>query len=242
MSHKQNSSLNSNDSNESSLLAELAGEATSKLRAIQSDTEDRDARTQRLHSSLNRIFQFFHSFSGYVNNIAPVIPRPYNLDNNSAYTALKWQNAFTDSRKQDFSEVATFDYVSFSVRLLSPEPIMVTRRWNQFETLKNELNVFGLRSLDDLDKLLRNKSQLETFSTRLAPDFFVKILFKGNYDDGMIDVKCNNFDGFGVAMFKLNPENVTKELLDETGRFLIGRTDDLPLPLKLARCIPKQFV
>lgn len=242
MSHKQTSSLGGNDSNGSSLLAELAGEATSKLRAIQSETEDHEARTQRLHASLNRIFQFFHAFSGHVNNIAPIIPRPYNLDNNTAYTSLKWQNAFTDSRKQDLSDVAVLDHVSFCVRLLSPEPVMVTRRWNQLETLKKELNVFGLRALDDLDKLLRSKSQQETFSARLAPDFFVKILFQGNYGEGMIDIKCNNFDGFGVATFKLNPENVTKELLDETGRFLIGRTDSLPLPLRLARCIPKQFV
>lgn len=242
MNHKPTSSLSGNDSNGSSLLAELAGEATSKLRAMQSETQDKEARTQRLHASLSKIFQFFHAFSGHVNNIAPIISRPYNLDSSTAYTSLKWQSAFTDSRKQDLSDTAVLDHVTFCVRLLSPEPAIVTRRWNQFETLKKELDVFGLRALDDLDKLLHNKSQQETFSVRLAPDFLLKIIFQGNYDEGLIDIKGNNFDGFGITTFKLNPENVTKELLDDTGRFLIGRTGSLPLPLRLARCMPKQFV
>lgn len=242
MSHKQPQSMGIDDPNASSLLAELAGEANSKLRAAQSKIQDQQARTHLLQASLKMIYQFFHAFSGYVNNIAPTIPRPYNIDTNTAYTTLKWKNALADYRKQDFSDTALLNHVSLCFRLEAPEPVIVTRRWNQLETLKKELDIFGLRALDDLDMLVRNKSQQETFSARLAPDFSVKIRFQGNYDEGIIDIKGNNFDGFGAVTFKLNPENVTNELLDDIGRFLLGRTDDLPLPLRFARCVPKQFV
>jgi hypothetical protein len=177
-----------------------------------------------------------------VNNIAPTIPRAYKLDDQTAYTSLKWQDAHTDSRKQNLSDVALLDHVSFHVRLLAPEPVLVTRRWNQLEALKKDLNSFNLRALDDLDMLLRNKSQQETFRARLAPDFFVKIKFQGSYDEGLIVMQCSNLDGFGPATYKLTPEQVSAQLLDDTGRLLIGRSDNLPLPLIHARCASKQYV
>lgn len=235
MSHHKISSPSDFDPNGPGLLAELAGEATSKLQAMRIEAEDNEARRQRVHAALNKIFQYFHAFSGHVNNIAPVIKRPYPLDDNTAYTLLKWQNAFADSRKHDLSDAAMLNHVTFCVRLQAPEPVIVSRRWNQFETLKHELNAFGLRSLDDMDKLLSNKSQKETFSVRLAPDFLVKTIYQGNYAEGTIQIRSSNFAGFGAANFKLNPESVTREFLDDIGRFLIGRSDSLPMALMLAK-------
>lgn len=241
MNSEHSSSSNSNGSGGSSLLAELAGEATSKLRALQTEAQDQQARTQRLHDALSKTFQFLNTFSGYVNNIAPTIPRTYSLDPQTAYTSLKWQNAITDYRKQDLSDSALMDHVSFHVRLAAAESVTVTRRWNQLDTLKKELHAFGLRALDDLDMLVRSKSQQEVFLARLAPDFLVKIKFQGNYAEGLIDIQCNNLDGFGAACFKLKPEAVTPELLDDFGCFLIGRTDTLPSHLTHARHAPKRF-
>jgi hypothetical protein len=130
------SNTQSNDQNGSDLLAELAIESTGKLKAMQSETQEQQARTRLLDASLKKIYQFFRTLSGYLNNISPIIPRQYNIDANTAYSSLKWQNAVADYRKQDLSDAALFDHVSFGFRLLVPEPVIVTRRWNQLETLK----------------------------------------------------------------------------------------------------------
>lgn len=241
MSNDKTLSFSGNDQNESSLLAELAIESTGKIRAMQSETLAQQARTQLLHASLVKIYQFFHTFSDHVNKISPTIPRSYYVDTNTIYANLKWQKATADYRKQDLSDDALFDHVSFSCRMSAPSPVLITRRWNQLEILKKELDIFGLRALEDLDMLVRIKTQQETFSASLAPDFLIKIKFQGNYNEGLIDISCNNFDGFGVTTFKLNPEWVTQELLDDIGRFLLGRLDDLPLPLKRTRDISKKI-
>ena len=221
----------------SSLLAELAGEATSKLETMQSETEEQHIRGQRLNAALKRIYQFMQTFSVHVNNIAPIIPRAYHVDSNTTYSELAWLNALADFRKQSLSDKALIDHVSFSVRLQASEPVIVTRRWNQLEALKKELDVFALRPLDDLDMLVRNKSKQETFSVRLAPDFFLRIMFKGDYTDGLVEINGKNFDDFGASSFRLKPEDVTSEMLDDLGRFLIGRTDELPH--SLVRFMPK---
>lgn len=232
--------MNKENLSESSFLSELAGEATNKLEAIKENTRDREARAEQLNAALGRIYQFFTLFSRHVNNLEPEIRRSYSLDNQTIFPPLKWKDAFADYRKRDLSDNAFLDHVSFRVRLVSPAPVMVTRRLNQVEILKKELHAFGLRSLGDLDELSRNKQQ-ETIQVHLAPDFFVRIRFQGNYDGDRIDVRCNNLEGFGAVAFKLAPESVTSNLLDETGRFLIGRSDNLPAALAQTRHFPKQW-
>lgn len=225
----------------SALLAELAGEATSKLKAMQSETEEQHAKSQQLGAALKRVYQFLQTFSVHVNNIAPNIPRTYHVDGNAAYRSLAWLNAQADYRKQSLSDNALIDHVAFSVRLQAPDSVTATRRWNQMDAFRKELDLFGLKLLDDPDMLLRNKSQQETFSIRIAPDFFLKLVFKGDYANGMLEINGKNFDEFGVSTFRLKPEQMNGELLDDLGRFLIGRMEKLPEPLKLARSMPKQF-
>ncbi len=229
---------NTNRKTGSSLLAELAGEATSKLKALQSESEERQARSEKLNAALKRIYKFLQPFSVHVNNIAPNIPRTYRIDGNAALSNLSWENALADYRKQSLADNAHFDHVVFSVRLQADGPVTVTRRWNQMDALRRELDAFGLSPLDDPDMLMRAKSQQETFSIRIAPDFLMKILFKGDYAKGTLEISARNFDGFGPSTFRLDPEDISGELLDDLGRFLIGRIDGLPGPLRLARTSP----
>ena len=224
---------------DSSLLAELAGEATSKIKALQSESEERQARSEKLNAALKKIYNFLQPFSVHVNNIAPSIPRTYQVDNNAAYGNLSWENALADYRKQSLADNAHFDHVTFSVRLQANEPVTVTRRWNQMDALKKELDTFGLSPLDDPDMLMRSKSQQESFSIRIASAFLLKIIFKGDYTNGMLDISGRNFDGFGMSAFRLDPERVNVELLDDLGRYLIGRIDALPEALRLARTTPR---
>jgi hypothetical protein len=226
----------------SDLLAELAGEATQKVKALQTAEQDHQARSESLSAALSNIFQFLNPFSTHLNRIKPVIARPYYVDPQAMYNNLQWGDAYTDYRKQSLSENAFFDHVSFRVRLTAPSPVVVKRRWNEVEILKKELDAFGLRTLDDLDELVRGKPKQEFFEVALAPDFLMRIQFQGNYDTGKIDLLCNNFDGFGLASYMLDPEMVNQQLLDEIGRFLIGRKDSLPSLLSSTRYLPKQAI
>lgn len=239
MSNVNSTSPNNGSSSESSFLSELAGEATSKLQALKENVRDKEAKAELINIALGKIYQFFSLFSRHANDLEPEIQRPYNLDNQTIFTPLKWNDAVSDYRKRDFSDNAFMDHVSFKVRLTSPAPVTVIRRFNQAETLKKELHAFGLRPADDLDKMLRSNQQ-ETLQVSLAPDFLVRIRFQGNYDDDRIDMLCNNLEGFGAVAFKLAPEQITPHLLDEVGRYLIGRTDSLPAILNQTKHFQKQ--
>ena len=219
--------LGRND-NESSLLPELAKEAAKA--AGQDNASNSEVIARHVHEALRSIFRFFVPFCEYANCIGPEIQRSYRLDTRAAYANLEWRGAFASSRNRDMAESALLDHVTFSVHLHAPEPVIVRRRWDQLQTLKTELRILHLRALDDLDVV--GEAKQEWYELRLAPDIPVLMLFQGNFSEGRIDVLTSNFDGFGIAAFEIELEDVAPKLLDGVGRFLIGRSNVLPLPLR----------
>jgi hypothetical protein len=125
------------------------------------------------------------------------------------------------------------DHVVFSVHLLAPAPITVTKRWDQIEALKQEMHLLALRTADGLD--FDDKPQQEHVAVTLAPDLPVQLTFRANYKRGRIDLLCRNLDGFGIGIFICAAEDVTQQMLDDLGRFLLNRANTLPTVLRPGR-------
>lgn len=215
---------------QSSLLASLAQEARQSLQSRESLDQDRQGRNRRMHEALQRVLNFFLPFAQHVNAVAPSISRTYRLDARSVYANLKWQGALVDSRKQSMSDAALLSYVSFSVYLQAPEPILLKRPWNQYEALVKELAHLKIRTLEDLHEMRKSPKQ-EWLEAHLDPALPLQILFQGNYEMGKIEILTRNLADFGQTGFRLEPAEVSAALLDELGLFLIGRTDKLPMLL-----------
>jgi hypothetical protein len=211
----------------SSFLAELAQEAAQKQGVSLSATQELQARSQRLHDALTRIVGFFTPMIQFANGMEPDIARHYRLDARSVYANLKWRNAFVDARKQDLSNTALLAHVTFSVNYCAPEPVIVTRPWNQLEALKAELGNLKLRPLDE-EELDSKRPKQEWLQVRLAPELPVHMRFLANYDKGHIDVLSRNLLTFGISSFRLQAEDITSAMLDDLGRLLLSRTDKLP--------------
>jgi hypothetical protein len=140
-------------------------------------------------------------------------------------------------RKQSIADNALMNHVYFQVRLTIPDSVTLTRRWEQFEEVKKDLNAYGLKTKEDMHELWRNRSQTVNFQVTLEPEFIIWMRFFGNYADGSVELESNNLDGFGVMKGKLNPELIQSNLLDGVGRFLMGRSSALPQELELVRDI-----
>jgi uncharacterized protein (DUF2344 family) len=223
----------------SGFLAELANEATQKLEAQRAQQQDRQTIEQNVNAALERSFRFFNLFTKHLNALEPDIPRIYALDGKTQFSRLKWKSGMVEYRKQSFADNALMNHVYFQVRLVVPEPVTLTRRWEQFEEIKKDLESYGLKTVEDMHELWRNRSQKVTFQVSLEPEFIVWIRFLGNYADGTIEIESNNLDGFGAMKGKLKPEQLQTNFLDEIGRFLMGRTTTLPQELDWVQIIPR---
>lgn len=216
---------------ESSFLAELAQEAAKKQDDNLSATQALQARSQRLHDALTRITDFFTQLNQFANKMEPDIARNYRLDARTAYTNLKWKGAMLDMRKQDLSATAFLAHTTFSVNYCAPEPVLVTRPWDQLESLKAELNNLKLQPLDEAE-LDSKRPKQEWLQVRLSPEFPVHLRFLANYDKGHIDVLSRNLLAFGIKSFRLQADDVTSAMLDDLGRVLLSRSDTLPAALQ----------
>jgi hypothetical protein len=212
---------------QSSLLDSLALEAKNSQQVKQTLDQKKQAGDQQLHEALQKILAFIRPFSQHVNQMEPSIGRMYRLDARTVYDKLKWQGAIVDSRKQSLSDSAYLTYVALSVSLVSPEPLMIIRPWNQFDALKKELHHLRLRTLDDLDAIHKSQKQ-EWLQARLDPALPQQLVFKGNYDTGKIEGLAINLQYFGRHAFILDPTEISTELLDGLGLYLIGRSETPP--------------
>lgn len=218
----------------SSFLAELAGEASQKLEQSRARQQNHHAMTQSVHAALERTFHFFNLFTEHLNALEPDVPRAYALDARTQYSHLKWKRGMVEYRKQSMADNALLDHVYFQVRLVAPQPVAVTRRWEQFDEFRKDLHAFGLKPMEDLHEMWRNRPQKVTFQVSLEPEFVLWMRFLGNYADGSIDLESNNLDGFGAMKGKLKPDLLQSDMLDGIGRFLMGRSNVLPHELKLS--------
>ena len=211
----------------SGLLASLALEAKQSQQSKNVDADAKESARQKIHATLERVLKFLVPFVQHVNAVEPAINRVYRLDARSVFENLKWRGAVVDSRKQNMSDTATLDYVAFSVNLVAPEPVLLKRPWGQFEALLKELDHLKIRAQEDLHEIHRRPRQ-EWLETHLDPALPVQITFQANYELGKIDVLTRNLADFGQGSFRLEPDLISSELLDELGLYLIGRTDKVP--------------
>jgi hypothetical protein len=210
----------------SGFLAELEHEAAALSGSGESEAVQREIRARRVHETLGRVFNFLNVFCRHANTLAPAITRPYRLDAHIAYADLKWQEASVRYRLQNLREKALMDYVTLNIRLAAPAPVQVVRRWDQIEQLKKEMHILDLKPAEGID--IDEKPQQENVSILLAPDLPIQLTFRANYRKDRIDLLSRNLDGFGIAAFVSNAADVTQQLLDDLGRFLINRTNKLP--------------
>jgi hypothetical protein len=214
----------------SGFLAELEHEAAALSGSGEGEARQREIRERRVHDTLGRVFNFLNAFCRHANALAPAITRPYRLDARIIYSDLKWQEASVRYRLQNLREKALMDYVTLNIQLAAPAPVEVVRRWDQIEQLKKEMHILDLKPAEGLD--IDEKPQQENVKILLAPDFPVQLTFRANYKKDRIDLLSRNLDGFGIAAFVSNASEVTQQLLDDLGRFLINRTDKLPAGLQ----------
>ena len=223
----------------SGFLAELASEATQKLEEKRARQQDRHTMTQNVNSALERTFNFFNLFTKHLNALEPEVPRIYALDGKTQFSRIQWKSGMAEYRKQSIADNALMDHVYFQVRLSIPESITLIRRWEQFEETKKDLDAYGLKTLEDMHELWRNRSQKVNFQVTLEPEFIVWMRFSGNYAEGVVDIDSNNLNGFGGLKGRLNPELLQMNMLDGIGRFLMGRAGALPQELGLVRDISR---
>ena len=221
-------------SDESGLSGGLAREAKdSRQLALQ----EAQIRGKRVDDGLNRIAKYFQLFIRQVNDAQPKVSRAYRFDEQTTYPSLKWKKAIIDSRKLSLSDMAFMDYVLLKINLCATVSALpkatetgALKAPSTFGRFKKGFDFLAKRVIGDAGATDK-KPEPEPFKGHPAPDIFTQIKFQGNYTEYNINIQSRNMESYGDSAYKLEINDVTPELLDSLGIFLLGRSDKLPTQL-----------
>jgi hypothetical protein len=101
------------------------------------------------------------------------------------------------------------------------------RTWLHLEELKRELHnlKIGILNNGDTDG---KKAKQEWGQVRLSQQIPVQMKFRADYGRFCIEIAARNLGASGTASYIMDPEAITGPMLDDLGRFVIGRADKLP--------------
>lgn len=173
--------------------------------------------------ALERIADALSDFCLRTNAEAPRIQRLFRLDPQAAYADLAWRGAIVDRRPRP---PAPAGQVVFRVRLAAAEGPAVSRRRDQLPAFRLEAEKAGLRILRELPD-----ARPEYVTLLLAPEFPVQLVWRTDPDRGRIEVQATNLERLSPALYAVEPEQVDGAFLDQLGRYLLGRANNLPRTL-----------
>jgi hypothetical protein len=204
-----------------SLLARLKQKAqTVQQVADQRDMED-EIRAQRLSTSVGSVFHYLDDLIKQLNIIKPEIPKEFVFPGNIIFAGMSWMEGAADFRMvPTATEDRLYDSITARFRISAPRKIVVDRDGIGVEPLRKMLHdyniAFQVQEKQNARKMI--ESACFTFPCEIKAGFIIR----ADYAAGNLLLRTRNIDRFGMMEFRLQPDDLNQETLDELTRLFLG--------------------
>lgn len=206
-----------------SLLEKLKREALSKQMTDSQRFSLQIQQKRFISDALQGAFQYLREFSLQLNIIKPAYPLPYSLLNLVSFDDLTWQEGRADFRMvPDTAEDKLYEQVTLRFRLGSGRELRVERENPAHETFRAAL--FENNITFQEDGVRNERGHVSRTAFTFPCEVKAGLIFVADYKVGDIRLQLRNLQRFGSAEYRLAPEALTHEALEELGRLLIGET------------------
>lgn len=204
------------------LLEQLRQEAAHKQQAMKTTAIQRNATNEALDRGLREVFHYLHELAQQLNILHPVIARPYYLlDSGEEFADLTWEEGFSDYRTQPESQGGLIELVTFSYRLTSPRRLQMERSGAGIERLRSALFDYGLPF--DIQEFRNERRQVERANFDIKVDIGVNTRWQADFERGLVILEARNLERLGSTLFSLPVESLSRAMLEEFGRLVLGQ-------------------
>jgi len=206
-----------------SLLARLKQKAqTVQQVAEQRDAED-EVRAQQLSNSVGAVFHYLDDLIKQLNIIKPEIPKEFVFPGNIVFDGMSWMEGAADFRMvPTATEDRLYDSITARFRISAPRKIVVDRDAIGVEPLRKMLHdyniAFQVQEKQNTRKMI--ESACFTFPCEIKAGFIIR----ADYAVGNLLLRTRNIDRFGMMEFRLQPDDLNQETLDELTKLFLGET------------------
>ncbi len=210
------------DKGGSNLLATLRMQAVAKLEGEEKKSTQQTELLQRISSALERAFLYLNDLSRQLNILKPPYEKAYSFFGVVDFDEMHWEEGRADFRMQQVSsEDRFYDQVTLRYRLVAPKQFRVTRENPAQEKMRKALFDHNIAFTADEEKNDRARVERATFT--FPCEIKAGLLIVGHPETGSMALKMRNIERFGAMEFRMAPEALNAEALDELALLILGK-------------------
>lgn len=205
----------------SGLLEKLRQQAQEKQNNEEEKTVRLGTQAQRISNALGETFLYFRDLCNQLNILKPAFPHSYKFFDLADFDQLVWQEGRADFRKQESTtEERLYDNVTLRYRLTGPQKFRIERENPALEKVRKAL--FDYNIPFTIDEIKNERGYLERAVFDFPSEVRAGLVLSADYAIGEMRLKIRNIQRFGGTDYRLQPEDLTHEALDEITKMILG--------------------
>ena len=205
----------------SSLLARLKQQAESLQQNTNQEDAEREVRASRLSDALGTAFHYLDDLVKQLNIIKPAIPREFVFPGNITFSGMSWVEGAADFRMiPTATDDRRYESLTARFRIAAPDKISVDRETLAIEPLRKLLHDYSIAFT--VDEKYNARNQLEKAHFSFPCEIKAGFILKADYEAGNLLLRTRNVDRFGMMEFRMQPQNLNQETLDELTKLFLG--------------------
>lgn len=206
---------------ENSLLARLKQQAESLQKDSGQRTAEQEARAQSVSNAIGAAFHYLDELIKQLNIIKPPIPKEFVFPGNILFAEMNWIEGMADFRMvPSASDDRRYESLTTRFRIASGKNIVVDRDMTTVEPFRKLLHDYSI--IFTADEKINARNVVERARFTFPCEIKAGFVLKANYEMGNLVLRTRNIDRFGMMEFKLQPDDICQETLDELTKLLLG--------------------
>jgi len=204
-----------------SLLARLKSQAHDMLRTSAQTAAEDEARAQYLSACMGVAFHYLDDLVKQLNVVKPAIPKEFLAPGGILFAGMHWVEGTADYRMvPSATEDRLYESLYVRLRIAAPGPLRFERQDLATETLRKQLHDYNIAY--HLEEIRDQRNRVERGIFTLPREVKAGLMFKADYPNDNVILNTRNIERFGMMEFRLRPDDLHQETLDELVRLMLG--------------------
>lgn len=209
-----------------SFLNELKSQATALQSQQAAELENFEANTAKTERACLVVWKYLQDLSRHLNVITPQAPR-FSLDGKTPWPPMKLADFRVDFRKKMLRDKEVYDYIAMGWTIVpqsgAPVAGMVSVNFPpDLERVQKRL-AFGHVEHERKDVRHPEKNTLQAICFEYLTKARGNITVTADHDNGRLQFRLANADGFGVVSTTWLAERIEHSLMDELAKLVVAQ-------------------
>jgi serine/threonine protein kinase len=189
-------------------------------RTVTDDKSKTDESAALLDARLRETYRYLSEFTTVLNDAHPVSDGKQGVMFFGDRAGMILGEGFTDMRTRDLNGKSRADYVTFKYRVRFPKPVRLEVGGAESLRVQERLKALGIKH-----EFVAKKNEIGQVTNGtfvLAGPFPCQAIWRADYDEPGFMLELVNVRHHGPAKTRLGPDELTDDVLDEFGTWVLG--------------------